>query len=69
MDHVIDLEAQASGRTADDIRRGFERQVSLQTFIDPEDIANTVAFLASPLGAKITGQALPVDGHTESMRT
>ena len=69
MDHVIDLEAAASGRSTDEIREGFERQSSLQTFVDATDIAETIAFLASPAASKITGQAIPVDGHTESMRT
>ncbi len=69
MDHVIALEAGASGRSVDEIRDGFERQVSLQTFVDPTDIASTIVFLASPAASKITGQAIPVDGHTETMRT
>lgn len=69
MDHVIELEAAASGRSPDDIREGFERQVSLRTFVEASDIADTIAFLASPAASKITGQAIPVDGHTESMRT
>lgn len=69
MDHVIDLEAAASGRSADDIREGFERQVSLRTFVDAADIAATIAFLSSPAASKISGQVIPVDGHTESMRT
>ena len=69
MDHVIDLEARASGRSAADIRTGFERQVSMRTFIDAAEIAQTICFLASPLGRKISGQALSVDGHTESLRT
>lgn len=69
MDHVIDLEAAASGRSPDQIREGFERQVSLRTFVEASDIAETIAFLASPAASKITGQAIPIDGHTESMRT
>ena len=69
MDHVIDLEAAASGRSTEEIRQGFERQVSLRTFVDATDIAETIAFLASPAASRITGQAIPVDGHTESMRT
>ncbi len=69
MDHVIDLEAEATGRSVGEIRDGFERQVSLRTFVDATDIAQTIAFLASPAASKITGQAIPVDGHTESMRT
>ncbi len=69
MDHVIELESQASGRSAEDIRAGFERQVSMRTFIDPDEIAQTICFLASPLGLKISGQVLSVDGHTETLRT
>ncbi len=69
MDHVIELEAQASGRTPGEIRAGFELQVSLRSFVEAADIADTIAFLASPAASKITGQAIPVDGHTESMRT
>jgi NAD(P)-dependent dehydrogenase (short-subunit alcohol dehydrogenase family) len=69
MDHVIELEAEASGRTPGEIRAGFEHQVSLRSFVEAADIADTIAFLASPAASKITGQAIPVDGHTESMRT
>ena len=69
MDHVIELESLASGRTADDIRAGFAAQVSMRTFIDPDEIAQTICFLASPLGLKISGQVLSVDGHTETLRT
>jgi len=69
MDHVVELEAAASGRSRDEIREGFERQVSLRTFVDATDIVQTIAFLASPAASKITGQAIPVDGNTESMRT
>jgi len=69
MDHVVELEAQATGRSAEDIRAGFAAQVSMRTFIDPEEIAQTICFLASPLGLKISGQVLSVDGNTETLRT
>jgi len=69
MDYVIAIESDALGRDAGEVRANYERQVSMQTFIDPEEIANMAVFLASPLGAKISGQALAIDGHTETLRT
>jgi NAD(P)-dependent dehydrogenase (short-subunit alcohol dehydrogenase family) len=69
MDLVIDLEAEASGRSPSEIREGFERQVSMRTFVDANDIADTIAYLASPLASKVTGQVIAVDGNTESLRT
>ncbi len=69
MSRVIELEAEATGRSPGEIREGFTRQTSLKTFIDVEDIAATARFLCSPAGSRITGQALCVDGHVESMRT
>ena len=69
MAHVVELEASASGRPSAEIREGFARQVSLRTFVDVEDVAAMVQFICSPGGARISGQALTVDGHTESTRT
>ncbi len=69
MDHVVDLEAEASGRDAAEIRDGFAQQVSMRTFVDPGDIADTIAYLCSPLASKVSGQIIGVDGHTETLRT
>jgi NAD(P)-dependent dehydrogenase (short-subunit alcohol dehydrogenase family) len=52
---------------ADDIRRVYQRQGSLRQFTDPEDIAAMVSFLAGPGGKKVSGQAIAIDGHTESL--
>lgn len=68
MDHVISLDAAATGRSEDEIRAGYYRQVSMRTFIEPEEIANMALFLCSPLAANISGQIISVDGHTETMR-
>ncbi|MFW2333885.1 SDR family oxidoreductase [Ilumatobacter sp.] len=68
MEHVVDLEAAATGRTPDEVRAGFEGQVSMRTFIDASEIAQAICFLASPLGSRISGQAIAIDGHTETLR-
>ena len=69
MDRVVGLEATASGRSPDEIRQGFTDAVSLRTFVGPGDIAAMIRFVCSPAGAKISGQALTIDGHTESARS
>ena len=69
MDHVIRLESEALGVPEDEIRSSYFKQVTMQTFIDPEEIAALALFICSPLGAKISGQALSVDGNTETLRT
>lgn len=68
-DRVIAAKAHAEGRTPDEVRQTIVRQNSLHTFVTAQDIANMVLFLCSPAGGKISGQALSIDGHTESLRT
>jgi NAD(P)-dependent dehydrogenase (short-subunit alcohol dehydrogenase family) len=67
IDGVIERDAAKRGRSAAEIRRLYERQTSLRSFVSAEDVANTAFFLASEQGAMISGQALGVDGHTESL--
>lgn len=67
IDGVIQKEADLRGVTFNDVKSGYERQVSLRTFVDAEDVTNTILFLASKYGNKISGQALGVDGHTETL--
>ena len=69
MDRVVELEAEASGRDPAEIRDGFTEQVSMRTFVDASDIADTIAYLASPLASRVSGQVIAVDGHTETLRT
>jgi len=46
----------------EEIRKGALAQIPLSRFGQPEDIAETVAFLCSPAAGYITGQVLAVDG-------
>ena len=67
IDGVIERDAAKRGRAAAEIRALYERQTSLRSFVSAADIANAAVFLASDEGAMISGQALGVDGHTESL--
>jgi NAD(P)-dependent dehydrogenase (short-subunit alcohol dehydrogenase family) len=67
IDAVIERDAQRRGKSAAEIRELYLRQSSLRSFISAEDVANLAVFLASDAGAKISGQALGLDGHTESL--
>lgn len=69
MDGVINAEAEATDISANEIRTAYENQVSMRTFIDPHEIADMLVFICSDKGRSISGQALSVDGHTETLRT
>jgi NAD(P)-dependent dehydrogenase (short-subunit alcohol dehydrogenase family) len=68
IDGVIAARAEAQGETFAAVRESYLRQNSLHTFFAPQDIADLVLFLCSPAGRKFTGQALAIDGHTETLR-
>ncbi len=46
----------------DDVQEAAKKLIPLGQFGEPADIANTVAFLASPAARYITGQVISVDG-------
>lgn len=65
IDGVIERDAASRGLPPQRIRELYLRQTSMRTFIDAEDVAAMALFLVSPAGAKISGQALAIDGHTD----
>ena len=67
IERVIAADAAARGRTVDAVAQEYKRQSSLRCFARNEDIIGMVRFLTSPAGARISGQALAIDGHTESL--
>ncbi len=54
--------AAESGRSAAQERESFTRRVPLGRLGTPADVADTFVYLASDLGAYVTGQAITVDG-------
>ncbi len=65
LDRIMGLECQAQGVTLEQLREDWTRGCSMRTFVTPEDVAAMILFLCSEQGARISGQAIAVDGHTE----
>ncbi|MCO5329003.1 MAG: SDR family oxidoreductase [Ilumatobacteraceae bacterium] len=69
IDGVIEREAAARGVDPAVIREGYERQVSMRSFVDAADIGAAAVWLCSPAARFVHGQVLAVDGHTETLAT
>jgi len=62
---VVTLEAGNRGMSYDEVLAERLEAVSLRTLISPDDVADLILFVCSAAGAKISGQALLVDGNAE----
>ena len=67
MERVISREAQAHGLDKEELRARYVTGVAMKTWVTSDDLADTALFLASNASTKISGQALAVDGHTETL--
>lgn len=66
MERVIAAEAAARGVDASVVEAEYTASQSIGRFVDPQEIADMAVFLASPQSAMVSGQAIAVDGHTET---
>ncbi len=66
MRRVIEAQAAQTGTDPADVERDYLQGQSIARFVDPREIADMCHFLASPASAMVTGQAIAVDGHTET---
>jgi NAD(P)-dependent dehydrogenase (short-subunit alcohol dehydrogenase family) len=64
---VIEAKAQARGVSFKEQEAESLRNVSLRCYVTQQDIANMALYLCSPFGATVSGQALAVDGDTQSL--
>ena len=67
IDGVIERDAAERGMSPEQIREVYLRQSSMRVFASAEDVANTILFLTSDKGGIISGQAIGLDGHTETL--
>ena len=66
-DRVLRIESEARGISQAELRAEYAISTSMRTCVTADDVAATVLFICSDAGARVSGQALAVDGHTEYM--
>lgn len=66
MHGVIDREAKAKGMAHQAVYDGYASGTSMRTFVRASDVADMAVFLASEGAARVSGQVIAVDGHTEN---
>jgi len=59
---LFDIKAEREKKSLEEIKAEAIAEIPMTRFASPEEIANAIAFLASPAAAYITGINLPVDG-------
>ncbi len=63
---ILENKAQKNNRSTDAVKEEMLAEIPMKRFAEASEIANAVAFLASPAAAYITGINLPVDGGRTS---
>jgi NAD(P)-dependent dehydrogenase (short-subunit alcohol dehydrogenase family) len=66
MDAVIAAQASERNVPAAAVEAEYIEGQSIKRFVEPREIADLCVFLASPAAAMISGQAIAIDGHTET---
>jgi NAD(P)-dependent dehydrogenase (short-subunit alcohol dehydrogenase family) len=64
MDAMIDRNAASSGLDRAELVKRLEQRNCVKRLIEAQEVADLVAFLASPRSGSITGEAIACDGGT-----
>lgn len=62
LDQILDDRTKTTGKSAEEISKTMLASVPLGRFADPAEVANVIAFLASPAAGYVNGINVPVDG-------
>ena len=65
--NVLKAKAQRLGKSFAEIEKEAFSFISIKSYVTAEDIANQIMFLASPMGARISGQAIAIDGDMKML--
>jgi len=66
MRNVIEREAAARGASSEEVTLEYVGGQSIARWVQPDEIADMCVFLASDAARMVSGQAIAVDGHTET---
>jgi NAD(P)-dependent dehydrogenase (short-subunit alcohol dehydrogenase family) len=67
MEEVLQGESRSKGKPPETLRAEYTQASSMREWITADDVVAMVMLVTSPEGHRISGQALTVDGHTESV--
>jgi len=65
MQGIVRANAEAQGRTPEEVEADYLKYISMRTKIEPSEIADMVLFLASDGARKVTGELISVSGNSE----